>query len=114
MRMKTTSYVLSALVAGFAIAGCGKSGDTQQAVSTPGATRNGPPGAPGSPSGGGNIAPMTTAPVGIAPIAGSENLQGGGSGVGQAMKDRAKRTASGPSSSLDQQPPEEENGSTGN
>lgn len=109
--MKTLCFALGALFVGAGLVGCSKGADANQAANPGGPARNAPPGAPG---GGGSIAPMTTAPVGIAPVAGSETLQGGGSGVGQAMKDRAKRTASGPSSSVDQQPPEDDNGSSGN
>jgi len=42
----------------------------------------------------GGIAPMTAAPVGIAPVSGYEGVQGGsGGGTGQAAKDMARRVA---------------------
>lgn len=49
---------------------------------------------------GDGITPMTPTPLPIAPVAGSESLQGGGSGVGQVAKDRARTLGGG--SSLDQ------------
>lgn len=58
------------------------------------------------PSGGGGIAPMTTAPIPNAPISGSESVQGGGSAVGQVAKDRAKSLGGG--SSIDQMPSDDQ------
>ncbi|MEQ1821640.1 MAG: hypothetical protein ABL949_03945 [Fimbriimonadaceae bacterium] len=46
----------------------------------------------------GGVTPMTTAPIGSAPVSGSENLQGsggGGGGVGTAAKSMAKGVAGG-------------------
>lgn len=40
----------------------------------------------------------------VAPVTGTENLQGGGGGVNQAAKDRAKQAAGRSGSSLDQLP----------
>jgi hypothetical protein len=55
----------------------------------------------------GGVTPMTTAPVGIAPVSGSESVAGGGSATGQLMKDKAKQV--GGSSSVNQMPAEEGN-----
>ena len=41
---------------------------------------------------------------GMAPVSGSESLQGSGSGVGQAAKDKAKSVAGSAPSSLNQAP----------
>lgn len=60
----------------------------QQPTSTPGVTTS-----QNDTQGQGGIAPMTTAPVGTAPVSGSESLQGGGSNVGNVAKDRAKQAA---------------------
>lgn len=47
-----------------------------------------------NPGGGGNIAPMAGMGAGgLTPVQGSESIQGGGSGVGQAMKEKAKGMA---------------------
>lgn len=39
---------------------------------------------------------------GLAPVTGTENLQGGGGGVGQAAKDQARRVSGSAGSSIDQ------------
>lgn len=54
--------------------------------------KDGPPG----------IAPMTSAPLPGAPIAGSDTVTGAGSGAGQVMKGRARDVAAGSPSSIDQ------------
>ncbi len=46
----------------------------------------------------GGISPVSTAPIGSAPVTGTENLQGsggGGSGIGSAAKSMAKDVAGG-------------------
>lgn len=87
------------LIAGLTLAGCASSPqpsttdpnstNQQQPRSTPGVTTS----QNDNPSQGG-IAPVTTAPIGNAPVTGSESLQGGGSSVGNVAKDRAKQAAS--------------------
>jgi len=52
------------------------------------------------PGGGSGIAPMTSGAAGAAsPVSGAESVQGSGSGVGQAAKDKARDVASGAGSS---------------
>lgn len=76
----------------------GCSSEPQATVSTPAnSSANLPPGGAG---GGSDIAPMTTAPVGTAPISGGNNIGEGGGGVQQAIKDKAKQTANNPSTTL--------------
>ena len=67
-------------VALLGLSGC-KKDDAEAATATPtNPKQDGPPG----------IAPLTTAPIAGAPISGAESVAGGGSGVGQVMKERAK------------------------
>ncbi|MGE0002743.1 MAG: hypothetical protein AB7F50_09190 [Fimbriimonadaceae bacterium] len=48
------------------------------------------------PGSGGGIAPMTSgAAGGVTPVTGAESVQGGGSGVNQAAKDKARDVAAG-------------------
>lgn len=83
------------------VLGCDKPSDeTPEAAAAPAAQAS-PPAADGA-----GIAPMTTAPIPNAPISGSESVQGGGSGVGQVAKDRAKSLGGG--SSLDQMPADDQ------
>jgi hypothetical protein len=80
--------------------GCGS--EPQASASTPAnKSANLPPGG----SGGSDIAPMTTAPVGTAPISGGNNIGEGGGGVQQAIKDKAKQTANNPSTTAGQEEP---------
>ncbi|MFY9234720.1 MAG: hypothetical protein WAO58_09705 [Fimbriimonadaceae bacterium] len=102
--MNSTIKWASAALTFILIAGCSKNPATEPSdAPAVNASSEGPSGSAG-------IAPMTTAPIASAPISGSETLQGGGSGVGQAMKNKAKGMAGGPSSSMDSQPPDDEDG----
>jgi hypothetical protein len=97
--MKSILAITFALVLGGSLAGCGKS----EAEAAPAAkidpTKDGPPG----------VSPMTTAPIPGAPVSGAETVTGaGGGGVGQAMKDRARDTAAGSPSSINQPAPEDD------
>lgn len=47
--------------------------------------------APARPDSSGDIGIITGGAGGMAPVTGAEGIQGGGSGVGQAAKERAKR-----------------------
>lgn len=89
--MKKSLWILPLLVFG---AGCGSKPVAPEAK--PGMTANAPPGAAGQPtSSGGDIAPTTMAPLPNAPITGGTDLGGGGGGVQQAVKDKAKDVAAG-------------------
>lgn len=88
-------FLLSALALG--IAGCNQPADEPPAAPAPEQTQ-------AAGSGAGDITPMTPTPMPNAPVAGGENLQGGGSAVGQIAKDRARSLGGG--SSLDQMSPD--------
>lgn len=93
------------LLVGCCVIGCKKN---EPAPETPVSTV-GP--APGPPGASGGIAPMTMAPMAIAPVSGTESLQGGGSGVGGVMKERARDiAATGGASSVNQMPPDDDGG----
>lgn len=92
IRMK--NLALFALLAALAC-GCNKPAEEPAPVDEPTAQA--------APAGGsGGITPMTPTPLPFAPVAGTENLQGGGSAAGQILKEKAKGV--GGSSSLDQMP----------
>jgi hypothetical protein len=94
---------LAILATGLLLIGCSSapqpsttdptSTNQQQPTNTPGVTTS-----QNDTQNQGGIAPLTTAPIGSAPVTGSESLQGGGSAVGSVAKDRAKQAASSASS----------------
>lgn len=98
-------WVLLAL-ATILLIGCNKPAEDQPASQTPPTPEGGsvvPQGTPNQPTGqatpgannGGNVQVLTggAGAGGVTPVVGGEDLQGGGSGVGQAAKDSARNAA---------------------
>jgi hypothetical protein len=83
--MKTFLFAGIAILAG----GCGSTEVAEKDSKGPSAQVNQSPAAQTQ-----GITPITTAPVGIAPVTGYEGVQGSsGGGTGQAAKDMARRVA---------------------
>lgn len=81
----------------------GASNDSPRGPGESNANNQVDPNASGNAQGGGSggVAPMAGMGAGgLTPVSGSESLQGGGSGVGQAAKDRAKQVAGSSPSSI--------------
>src|SRR5687768_7747760 len=95
-------YVCAILLIGCCLAGCRRGEETTPVVTEQNAAGNQTP--PGG------ISPMTTTPIPNAPVAGAESLQGGGSGVGNVMKDRARDIARGGGAAGMNQPPPDDGG----
>jgi|CXWL01.1.fsa_nt_gi ABC-type oligopeptide transport system substrate-binding subunit len=106
--MKTQALIFGTLVllSVLVSAGCSKPASdsaTSDGIKTQGSepvtmnpdTPDAPVSTPASGTGsGGGITPMAGVGAGgMAPVAGTESLQGGGSGVGQVMKEKAKDVA---------------------
>ncbi len=106
MKIQALVLIMVFSMAMLCSAGCSKppAGGTESdvagnSVQEPNATAPGNPDTPvssqgGSSGAGGNIAPMAGMGAGgLTPVQGSESIQGGGSGVGQVMKEKAKDIA---------------------
>ena len=85
--MRWLPLTLIALIA----VGC--SSTTEQPPAATGMPTNPDGSATNAPAGADTVAPMTSAPAGVAPVTGSESVDGAGSAVGQVAKDRAKSAA---------------------
>lgn len=94
--MKLTLCLLIALVA---VLGCDPKPQAEPAPENPstGTTAQSPD------AGAGGVTPMGSMGAGgLTPVAGAESVGGGGSGVGQAAKDKARNVAGSSPSSLNQ------------
>jgi hypothetical protein len=103
-------YFLILIAVGCCLGGCNKKPDEAETPSGVSANQR-PPGAGGG--SGNTIAPMSSVPIGSAPVANSDSVLGaggGGAGVGTAMKAKAKDIAAGDNSSMDQGGGEEDPG----
>lgn len=99
--MRPMKHAIGWLLVGIALAGCRKSDPPPTTVpevdNTP--LPSSAQASPNAGSGGVQIGPGFVG--GATPVTGNESLQGGGSGVGQVMKERARGIGNAPSS-LDQ------------